>query len=325
MCLIAVKRKGYKLPIYNHLWNGYQNNRDGVGIALYKDGATRVYIKKDFKDFESFYMYMKKNVKVEDTLIIHFRYATSGNVDNGNCHPFPITHNKRLLRETSLRTKYAVAHNGVLNAYARDNSKYSDTQKFVFSLLADLKGSFTNKAVKRLITDHIKGDKLAILQGNGELILLGEYQEDNDILYSNTGYLYNRYSKIDMTASKYRGGKKSKKGKGKGKKKNNNSYNSNEGRTVVYDKDYYHSDFCEGCQMFAPSNWNVEFGGFTCEECEKDARFDKAVIGYYNDEIEAEKKFNDAMDKQVSKIISDMEKLDKETIKNMKRGDWRKV
>ena len=189
MCLIAVKKQGVKLPDKTQLENGYKNNPDGVGVAILRNNENRIYIKKDFNDFDDFYKWAGKNIDINDLAIIHFRLATSGKVDIGNRHPFPITRNKLLLRKTELLCNFAVAHNGILSDYSVKDKKYSDTQKFILDILAGLKYKLDNEAILKLIKNYIGSDKLAIINAiHRKLILIGEYIEDNGIFWSNNGY-----------------------------------------------------------------------------------------------------------------------------------------
>jgi ribosomal protein L37AE/L43A len=192
MCLIAVKNQNKELPKKEYLYNGYINNPNGVGIALLKANRTLGYIKKDFKDFGSFYNWIITNVNKEDMLIIHFRLATSGKTDEGNRHPFPITKNKILLRKLELYCRFIVAHNGVISEY-NGNKKYSDTQKFIIDILANVKNKLGSKTILKLIANYIGGDRLAILDSIAQkIIMVGEFKEDEGIFYSNSGYKYSK-------------------------------------------------------------------------------------------------------------------------------------
>lgn len=189
MCLIAVKNKGVDLPEKKKLEIGYKNNPDGVGIAMLRPDKNLIYIKKDFKDFEDFWKWSNENISRDDIAVIHFRLATSGKVDIGNRHPFPITRNKQLLRRSTSYSRYIVAHNGVLSDYSYKKGKYSDTQKFTMDLLADLKYKLHIEGVQRLISKYIGSDKLAIIDAkHRKLILIGDYIEDNRIFWSNDNY-----------------------------------------------------------------------------------------------------------------------------------------
>lgn len=202
MCLIAVKHQGIGLPDKKKLENGYKNNPNGVGIAILPKGKNQIYIKKDFKDFDTFYTWANNNIGIEDIAVIHFRLATSGKVDIGNRHPFPITRNRLLLRKTNLLCNYAVAHNGILSDYSIKDKKYSDTQKFILDILAGVKYKLDNEAVLKLIRGYIGSDKLAIIDARQrKLILIGEYINDEGISWSNSGYKddYKKWDKWDKS------------------------------------------------------------------------------------------------------------------------------
>lgn len=187
MCLIVVKPKGIALPKREYLFNGQNRNSDGIGVAYVKAGTNSVRVKKDFKGFMEFYSWLLDSVGEKDSLIVHFRLATSGLTDEGNRHPFPITTNAVLLRKVNLSCRRAAAHNGILS-HLSGHKKYSDTQKFVLSILAPIKNKLGNKSIQKLISSYLNGDKLAIIDYNGGILLFGSYEKENGCYYSNDGY-----------------------------------------------------------------------------------------------------------------------------------------
>jgi len=118
MCLIIAKNSKVNLPPIKYLKNADFYNPHGMGIAYWKYGSKEVFIKKDFKNIKPFIKWFKKNISKKDACIIHFRFATSGLVDNGNRHPFPLTKNSSILRRENFKCKVAVAHNGIINQYS---------------------------------------------------------------------------------------------------------------------------------------------------------------------------------------------------------------
>jgi predicted glutamine amidotransferase len=244
MCLIAVKDKNKKLPDKTYLYNGYQNNPNGVGIAILKKGNPFIHIKKDFKNFEEFWLYISKNVKEEDLLIIHFRLATAGLVDIGNRHPFPITKNINLLRKSELYSRYAMVHNGVINKYSY-HKKLSDSQKFIMDILTGVKHKLGYKPIKKLIGGFLNGDKLAII-ANGELILIGKFTEDKGILWSNEGYK----AVYRISTSKYE--------------------NKFEGYLDINGKSW-----CELCLEYKALKYVSKLDGYLCRKCRKDVEKNK--------------------------------------------------
>jgi hypothetical protein len=189
MCVIALKLEGVKLPTDDHLRNCELRNRDGIGIALHRKNATEILIKKDFKDVEILISWLKENVKPEDTCMIHFRFATHGLKDEGNRHPFPITKNKEMMRQTELVCQMAMVHNGVISQYGTE-TKFSDTQQFVMDILAEeaIKNNIGVPAVQKLISNYIEKDRLAIMLNAGMVWMWGEWIKVDDIFYSNDSY-----------------------------------------------------------------------------------------------------------------------------------------
>lgn len=189
MCLIVVKPKNTALVNKEYLKNGAENNSDGLGIAYVKDNSNQVNIKKDFKNVEELIKFVEENIKIEDALMVHFRMATHGLKDEGNRHPFPITKNINSLRELNVICNLAVAHNGVISEYNKDK-KLSDTQKFTLDILAEepIKNNLHNPAIIKLIQEFIGLDRLAILNQKGHFTIIGNWEKEEEHLFSNTGY-----------------------------------------------------------------------------------------------------------------------------------------
>jgi predicted glutamine amidotransferase len=190
MCIIVVKPKGKKLPCKNTLKTCFENNPHGAGYVFSRNG--KLHLRKGFLTFETFW----KSISAEkicrtDDAVLHFRQATSGLVDAGNTHPFPLTKDIRKLRATLLDTRLpAVAHNGVLTGLG-DDKKLSDTQVFVRDYLSDRdisRGLFRSSAIQSLISEYITSDKLAFLSATKGILLIGNFTQNKGCLYSNDGY-----------------------------------------------------------------------------------------------------------------------------------------
>ena len=219
MCMIAVKIAGARLPKKKHLHNGWTKNQDGTGVAIVKADGSGVHIKKGFGGFKPMWRYLKENSTIDDIVIVHFRYATQGLTDGGNCHPFPISKLGDTLREEEIITDKAMAHNGVISSYSKsyfysktkeEESKYSDTQLFVMDILTDdiiWKGLLeANNAICTLVDEMLGGDRLVVFNKALEMQLLGDWEEEGDILYSNTAYKAPKFkaSKTVYTTGTYK-------------------------------------------------------------------------------------------------------------------------
>lgn len=190
MCIIAIKPAGVPMPskaILKECWSG---NSDGAGVAFYRPGDNAVTIEKGFMKLKKFMGYINHmDFGINDIVVMHYRYATHGLKDEGNCHPFPLTKDHKELRATMGSFPVAIAHNGVFHNMASHDT-LSDTQKFISGVLANeaIINNIDNKAVQELISGYCgSSSKLAILKPN-RLLMIGDFIEDNGIYYSNHGY-----------------------------------------------------------------------------------------------------------------------------------------
>lgn len=196
MCIIAVKPIGEELMERRILENCFNYNNDGAGLMYNLDG--KVYIEKGYMNFKNFYnrlLELDKEIGLKDRgLVLHFRITTSGGTCMENCHPFPISNNGKDLKTLNFVTDIGVAHNGIISNYIPPKgSSYSDTQLFIKNYLYDIKKEhedfLTNPSLLFAIEKTV-GSKLAFLDGEGNITLVGKFIEEEDgCSYSNETYL----------------------------------------------------------------------------------------------------------------------------------------
>ena len=189
MCIIAIKDKGIKLPNEKTLETMFRNNPDGAGFMYAKDG--KVVIRKGFMTFKTFKSALDKICDIDNLpLVMHFRIATSGNIDAGTCHPFPISNRRKVLRKTSYITDVGVCHNGIIPISAPHNM--SDTMQYIAQKLYYYqklqKDFYVQKSYIKRIEQEIQS-KMVFLTGTGDIFKIGEFISENDgMVYSNTSY-----------------------------------------------------------------------------------------------------------------------------------------
>ena len=196
MCIIAVKPIGEELMERRILENCFNYNNDGAGLMYNLDG--KVYIEKGYMNFKNFYnrlLELDKEIGLKDRgLVVHFRITTSGGTCMENCHPFPISNKGKDLKRLNFVTDIGVAHNGIISGYIPPKgSPYSDTQLFIKNYLYDIKKEhedfLTNPSLLFAIEKTV-GSKLAFLDGEGNITLVGKFIEEEDgCSYSNETYL----------------------------------------------------------------------------------------------------------------------------------------
>lgn len=191
------------LETINTMWHA---NLDGAGLCYWRVGESHITIDKGFMKLKLLRAKLDALALGKDDLaILHFRWATHGLVDPGNCHPFPLSSKMDSLRAIYGQFPLAIAHNGVFGNMCQHET-LSDTQKFIAKVMCNpaIIGNLENSAVQELIRGYCgNSSKLAILK-RGKLLLIGEFEEDKatGLQYSNSGYkkvnYFSRYTKDDM-------------------------------------------------------------------------------------------------------------------------------
>lgn len=187
MCIIAYKPKGIKSPSKNVLKTCFNNNPDGAGLLVLRKDSNVINIYKGFFSFDSFYCVAKSlDIGIDDIAVYHFRIATSGLINEGNCHPFPISNVVQDLTATYIETDKAFVHNGIIG---KGKGKLSDTMIYVKDKLFPMRHSLSTKKIQKKIEKDTKGSRTITIDTESDTILLtGDWIESDGILYSNSTY-----------------------------------------------------------------------------------------------------------------------------------------
>ena len=179
----------------------FWNNPDGAGVMWCEDG--KVITSKGYMDLKSLIDVIEWAPK-NSRMVIHMRIATSGGIDVGTCHPFPVCNDLDMLHAPDVECAAAIAHNGVIAGMPTDEKLgISDTVYFVQHVVDRLyheSGEFT-KSIRRQIGRNAPGNRFALMTGDGEVYRIGAGWEtvSKGIQASNSSW---RYS-IDDTWRKY--------------------------------------------------------------------------------------------------------------------------
>jgi len=201
MCLIVAKPVGRKMPTIENLHYWFTSHKDGAGI-MFNDALRKVHILKGAMTVTELHNLHNKMIKLikplsptQVNIVWHFRQATEGTVKPQNCHPFPISSNKKELESLDLVTNRAITHNGIIWDYGeggltdltnKDTSDTTDTQKFIENYLSRMGGAIFNQGVRDLIAEYTQS-RFAILDETS-ISLIGEFIKDNGLYFSNSGY-----------------------------------------------------------------------------------------------------------------------------------------
>lgn len=195
MCVILVKEKGIELPTKKVLKCCWERNPDGAGFMF--NDYDKVVIMKGFMTFEEFYLRLQTANEFyhlkEKGLVIHFRIATSGLKDKGNCHPYPISNDNLDLRKSFITTEIGIAHNGIIRSYNGKDKILNDTQLFIKNDLFELnsldKKFYKNVIFQSMIERLIDGSRLVFLNKKGEIIKLGKWFHNGNYYFSNLNHV----------------------------------------------------------------------------------------------------------------------------------------
>lgn len=193
MCIIAAKPAGIPMPSAQTIENMWYGNRDGAGFMYAENGM--VHIQKGFMKLAEFQNALIELAKTHDLtklpLVMHFRITTHGGTKPENCHPFPVTDSLGVLTKRVSKAKLGVAHNGIIDITPRKG--ISDTMEYIISQLAPLHRAipkFYKYDDLMLMISNATQSRLAFLTDEGSLHTIGNFIEDNGVLYSNTSYKF---------------------------------------------------------------------------------------------------------------------------------------
>ena len=184
MCIIIHKESKAELPDETSLMNLWLVNSDGGGYAIIRGKETTV--SKGYMKFDDLMTNLHVDAAPDDEVIIHFRLATHGAIDQGNTHPFPITNNVKTLRALDYRARSVFFHNGIFPDVWK-TKLLSDTGMFVKEVLSKLPLYGTDSVLKLLAkSTHSR----FLLVREGQVSRFGKWHEEDGIYYSNDWYKY---------------------------------------------------------------------------------------------------------------------------------------
>jgi len=176
MCVIVDLPKGITLS-YSSLEVCYDNNPHGWGIMAVIGGKMVVEKKlSDFNSFKAAWRQFPANVE----RAIHFRWATHGDRNDDNCHPFEVTPDLYMM------------HNGIIRTVEIDN-KMSDTWHFAKHDLGDPNiinswgaDAVTREDFKKMIEDCTTGSRLLFMDTQGRVMRTSTWSKRYGAFFSNS-------------------------------------------------------------------------------------------------------------------------------------------
>lgn len=230
----------------------WENNPDGSGLAWAENGQVHTFKEmKSVSVIHKFYSELRDRLP-DANILIHFRIATHGKVNETNCHPFKVNN------------KLAFIHNGMIDgAGLKTSHEFSDTYLFNKLILQQLPKNFiNNEAILNLLSEYIGYSKLVFLNSKNDWAIVNMEQGtwDDDNWYSNDSYI-----PCVKSAPNCKTGKKSKTYMDYGYQGKFGSDFDDVGYTT-YGKVNEHS-FCDCCREYASTRYVTEFSMEMCDRC----------------------------------------------------------
>ena len=195
MCIICVSPKRVRQPNVTTIRRMFQNNPDGAGYMVARDG--KVIISKGFMNVDEYIEAIRaEHFTAKDPVVYHFRISTQAGVNPQMTHPFPLSNRIEHMKVLDVECSCGVAHNGIIRLTTdRNNHEYSDTALFIanyLSLIIREPGDLKDERVLTLI-HRLAGSKLAIMDGEGYIATVGEYINQKGLLFSNASFETDTY------------------------------------------------------------------------------------------------------------------------------------
>ena len=191
MCIICVSKSGVRQPTVTELNTMFRNNPDGAGYMVARHGM--VSISKGYMDFGEFLNAVRREHFTErDSVVYHFRISTQAGVNPEMTHPFPLSNRLERMEKLDTTCRIGVAHNGVIRLTADpDNRRYSDTALFITQYLRVLIQRREDLRDRRVLDTvwNLAQSKFAIMDGGGYVATVGEFLNQDGLLFSNASYI----------------------------------------------------------------------------------------------------------------------------------------
>ncbi len=187
MCIICCSAAGVRQPKEETLRRMFLANPDGAGYMTARNG--RVEISKGFMTWEEFARAIRSEAfTAADPVVYHFRIATQAGVTPAMTHPFPLTNSIANCKLLDVGCPIGVAHNGVIPLTSDPTDKeYSDTAHFIAEYLAYIVTAPEDLRDPDALAEiaALSRSKWALLGGDGHIATVGDFIEEDGILFSN--------------------------------------------------------------------------------------------------------------------------------------------
>lgn len=182
MCVIIVHQDGKWILQKKDYHTAFENNPDGYGVMWAEDGKVMVRRGMEWDGFKKVMMQITGKPHVT-----HFRWATHGDAQKKNCHPFQVTEDVWMM------------HNGIIDIPIWEENR-SDSYHFAKYVVGPFLKAYphlygTAKFDEWVRTMAGRGNKFAFIRSDGKMQIVNERAGtwiNEGIWTSNLGSFYAR-------------------------------------------------------------------------------------------------------------------------------------
>jgi hypothetical protein len=188
MCLILVRDPDVSLD-YNAIKRAVLNNPHGFGYVIPDRGKLEIRRFFNEKGTDPDDVYEVLDEYMDKRIFLHLRYATAGNKDKNNVHPFPA------LQQRKHGMQAWLMHNGTLNEFSNHKSNMSDTFHFTETIVTPLlqramayagkKGCVQDPFVNTVIRKFAGWSKFVLVDNYGNYSIIGDGSQKKGYWASN--------------------------------------------------------------------------------------------------------------------------------------------
>ena len=196
MCIICVSPENVRQPDRRTLATMFHRNPHGAGYMYARDG--KVHIRKGFMTLPALLNALdEEDFSKADPVVYHFRISTQAGINPQMTHPFPLSNRPAHMKALDVDCRCGIAHNGIIQLTSDPrNREYSDTAVFIRDYLTKIiqRPSDLRNAKRLELIYKLAQSKFAIMDGKGYIATVGEFVNEDGLLYSNTSYQPIKYS-----------------------------------------------------------------------------------------------------------------------------------
>lgn len=175
------------MPSKNTMRRCWNANPQGAGYMV-SDPSTRMVIgKKGFMKFDDFMKELSDPKLDKMNVVIHFRIATHGGVNEKATHPFPVSDKTDDLNALAWTCRAGIAHNGIIPGYGSQKG-LSDTQEWIKKIASSAGEHILHPGVLKVLESSMGASRLVIMRRDKVIRLGSGWVLFKGCWYSNSGY-----------------------------------------------------------------------------------------------------------------------------------------